>query len=194
MQIRNADPSKMIQVQNDRFHYNWLGHAGGDYPRYKNVRPEFQARFDDFERFVAAESLGTVDLNQWEVTYVNHLPKGSVWNDPRDWARLFRQVEVMPATVADAELESLEGNWHYEIVPRRGRLHVRIQHARARDDGGNELLVLTLTARGPVELATGETVSLEEGLNLGHETIVRAFCDLTSDAAHDYWGLIHEHA
>src|SRR5690349_146441 len=40
-QIRNRDENRMIQVQNGRLHYNWLGQAGGDYPRYRTIRPEF---------------------------------------------------------------------------------------------------------------------------------------------------------
>ena len=32
LQIRNKDGDRMIQVQNGRLHFHWLGERGGDYP------------------------------------------------------------------------------------------------------------------------------------------------------------------
>ena len=46
---------------------------------------KFDALFEKFRTFVREMRLGDLRLNQWEVTYVNHLPKGTVWNSPADW-------------------------------------------------------------------------------------------------------------
>ncbi len=192
VQIRNAARDRMIQVQNGRLHYNWVGANGGGYPRYHAVRPEFDGVLDAFRRFLAEESLGEIRPNQWEITYVNHVPKGSVWNDPADWARLFRSPIFLPASAKVASLESFGGEWHYEIQPRRGRLHVQVQHARLATAGGPEVLRLTLTARGPVQEGEEAGRGLDEGLNLGRATIVKAFKELTSDEAHCFWGLCRE--
>jgi uncharacterized protein (TIGR04255 family) len=189
LQIRNATGDRMLQVQNGRLHYNWLGQAGGAYPRYEKVRPEFDRLLAEFLRFLADESLGEMQPNQWEVTYVNHIPKGTVWNAPDDWAELFHCLGKFPAHGAPVEMESFGGEWHYLIPPRQGRLHVKFEHGRQAEQKGAEILVLTLTARGPVQDQGGQKLSLDQGLDLGHETIVTTFRELTSEPAHRYWGL-----
>jgi uncharacterized protein (TIGR04255 family) len=187
VQIRNVGDDRMVQVQNDRLIYNWLGHDGRPYPRYKEVRPEFDAMVARFKEFVARESIGEFRPNQWEVTYVNHLPKGTVWNFPADWAELFRSPVCFPTGAGSLALESLGGEWHFEIPPKHGRLHIHIQHGRR--PGADEVLVVTLTARGPTGDAGGIGLTFDEGIDLGHKTIVSAFKDITSASAHKYWGI-----
>ncbi len=193
IQIRNAAGNRMIQVQNGRLHYNWLGGDGGEYPRYREVRPGFDRIWEEFQRFLAEEALGETRLNQWEVTYVNQIPKGLLWNSPADWAKLFRSPVTLSVGAAPVMLESFGGEWHYEIRPQRGRLHVLIQHGRLSGPASREVLRLTLTARGPIRGDGNDGLSLDDGLNLGRAVIVRTFKDLTSDKAHACWGLVHEH-
>ena len=189
IQIRNANGDRMIQLQNGRFHYNWFGAIGREYARYRTIKPEFDRIFAELQQFLADESLGKVRTNQWEVTYVNQIPKGTVWSQPSDWGTVFCRAALLRADPGETKLESLSGEWHFEIPPRRGRLHVHLQHGKAATADGPEVVTMTLTARGP---ATGKEDSalagLHEGLDLGHETIVRAFSDLTSSAAQKYWG------
>ena len=186
LQIRNASNDRMIQIQNGRFHLNWLGQAGGEYPRYQGVRPEFDKLFARFSMFVRDQQLGDPKLNQWEVTYVNHIPKGSLWRAPSDVAGISCLFGRPPALPMVAGQESFSGAWHFEITPQRGRLHVEIRHGRRTIPDEQEVLILTLTARGP--LGTGEK-EYDEGLNLGREVIVRGFNALTSEIAHETWGL-----
>jgi len=185
LQIRSATGDAMIQLQNGRLHYNWLGKGGGDYPRYKNVRPQFDELLRGFKGFVSSEGLGELVPNQWEITYVNHMPKGSVWSTPSDWASVLVGLPGVWAEPSAVRLESFGGAWHFQIDPQRGRLHVEIRHTRAGSAEGPEVLRLTLTARGPAS----DDRALGEGLNLGREAIVTTFQEITSARAHEYWGL-----
>jgi uncharacterized protein (TIGR04255 family) len=189
LQIRNPANNRMIQVQNGRFLYNWLGGEAQEYPGYSKMRPEFDELFQALVDFLGSKGYGPVQPNQWEVTYVNHIPKGTVWNDPSDWGDLLPPLLGCPKGLGNLSLEGLAGNcsWRFEIAPERGRLHVEIQHARLGSPAGKEALVIKLTARGPV---SNGGMSIDEGLNLGHEIIVTTFRDITSDKAHEYWGLI----
>jgi uncharacterized protein (TIGR04255 family) len=188
IQIRNAAGDRMVQVQNGRFHYNWLGEGGGQYPKYHTVRPEFDRLYDLFTRYLSDESLGVPAEDQWEVTYVNHIPCGSVWNAVDEWTAVFRPVATMPIRAGSARLTNLRGEWSYDIEPKMGRLHVRLQHGRRKVHDGPELMIVTLTARGPLGTPESGAQTLTDGLNLGRETIVRAFYDLTTEKAHTYWG------
>ena len=192
LQIRSAAGDRMIQVQNGRFHLNWLGHGGDEYPRYARIRDEFVDRFRQFREFVRREGLGDLQPNQWEVTYVNHMPRGTVWNGPEDWT-FFLPLGQVTRTAAGAPLESFGGEWHFLIPPNAGRLHVQWRHGRQSGSPELELIVLTLTARGPIQQAEDESQSIA-GLDLGRETIVRSFQAFTSTDANRYWGLKHGNA
>lgn len=185
IRITNAAGDRMVQLQNGRFHYNWLGQAGGPYPHYEVIRPEFDKLHAFFQRFLADEGLAKLKPNQWEVTYLNHIQKGTVWTSPGDWSLLFRALPAPSAAAPSAILESFGGEWHFEIPPKRGRLHVKMNHGRKGKEDADEVLVLNLTARGPL---SGDA-SLADGLDVGRKSIVQAFANLTSEAAHKHWGI-----
>ncbi len=188
-QFRNISEDRMIQVQNGRFHYNWLGEQGGDYPSFKKVNVEFSKWWQQFQDHMR-ETVGEIKPNQWELTYVNHIPKGPLWNEPADWVNLFPSLVMPKPKLSRVSLESMLGEWHYEINPKLGRLHVNIKHARSPND---ELIILTLTARGPIHLDGEKVVTLEDGLNIGHEAIVLSFLELTSETAHEHWKIKNEY-
>jgi uncharacterized protein (TIGR04255 family) len=190
VQIRNADGDRMIQIQNGRLHFNWLGQGCTAYPRYEAVRKDFDETLAQFKEFLAREGLGELRPNQWEVTYVNQFPKNTVWKSPDDW-RFFRPLQSIQGLNQSVQLESFGGEWHFEISPQRGRLHVKWQHGCQSDPMEQELIVLTLTARGPLPATAEAKGTLGEGLDLGHATIVRTFRDLMTDEANSYWGLTH---
>lgn len=183
LQIKSKTADRMIQVQNGRFHYNWLGGSGDPYPSYTKVWEEFDRNLNSFRDFLVKQRLGTIKPNLWEVTYVNHIPKGSVWNAPDDWGKVFR-LQMPSAQLAGTSLETASGEWQHVIPPEKGRLYVRLQHGEL---DAQEKLLLTLTARG----AMTSQDSLQKMLEIGHQTIVVGFKDMTSEDAHAYWGLIH---
>lgn len=190
IQIRSADDTRMVQLQNGRFHYNWLGHGGSVYPHYSQIRPEFDEVYRRLELFLADEQLGELKPSQWEVTYVNHLPKGSVWNQPQDWTGVFQgfpHSQEFPETLT---LESMGAEWHFEIKPQLGRLHIRLNHGRTKNNGSSELLRLTLTARGPIAVAPDGPSDLGQGLELARKIIVSTFRAIASKNALGFWGLM----
>lgn len=190
LQIKNKDGDRMIQIQNGRLHFNWLGQAGGNYPRYEKVREGFVRALGQFTAFVAQEKLGDFRPNQWEVTYLNHILKGTVWNTPRDWGFL-RPLGAVPTVDGLVQGESFAGGWHFVIPDRRGRLHVQWQHGLRPEPEGQEVIVLTLTARGPLGETEDKLQAVLDGLDLGRETIVRSFKEFMTGAANKYWGLKH---
>lgn len=192
LQIKNAADDRMVQVQNGRFHYNWRKqHEANEYPRYATVRSEFDSMFERFQRFVRERELGEVRPNQWELTYVNHIEKGSLWQHPDDWAGVLPGLLGSIGAIPRRRLETIGGDWRFELEPERGRLHISLRHGKRKGEGEDEseLLVLELTARGPITATPG--FDLDNGLNLGHETIVKTFAAITSDEAQRHWVRMH---
>jgi uncharacterized protein (TIGR04255 family) len=184
LQISWANDGRMIQIQPTRFHLNW-NRIGGEYPRYKIVREEFDRYFGTFCRFLAEAKLGEIVPNQWELTYIDSIPPGPLWSTPADWHEVLPGLFASRQPSVGVRLESFGGEWHYEILQQRGRLHVSVQHARVGNDPTPVLLVQT-TARGSI--GKEAVANLEEGLELGHRAAVDTFVKITSDKAHRAWG------
>jgi uncharacterized protein (TIGR04255 family) len=184
LQIRNRSGDRMVQVQNGRLHFNWIGRRGEVYPRYESARTEFEYILSKFTEFATIEDCGEFRPNQWEVTYLNQIPKDTVWKSPDDWG-FFCLLAGVPDIEQVVRGESFGGEWHFVIPEERGRLHVHWRHARNAASDEQEIVVLTFTARGPVEDAS----KLLEGIDLGRKTIVQCFASLMSKPANQYWGL-----
>lgn len=190
VQILNPALDRMIQLQNGRMHLNWLGEDGGQYPRYASIRKEFAGILDQLLEFADEKKLGKLSPDHWEVTYVNHIPKGTVWESPSDWS-FFRPLGSAPTVEGVFQAESFSGEWHFVIPDERGRLHVHWQHAKQEKDEGAELIRLTLTARGAVSIGEDPKTGILAGIDLGRSTIVKAFQALMTDRASQAWGVEH---
>ena len=193
IQIKSADATRMIQLQNSRLHFNWIRAEGGEYPRYDAVRREFQSVLDRFKDFVVDGQLGELRPNQWEVTYVNQIPVGTVWQSPADWG-FFSPLAGLATIEGLIQGESFGGEWHFVIPDQRGRLHINWQHGkamtgRASEPTEAESIRLDLTARGPFQPNEVEPDNVLAGLDVGHEAIVVAFARMMSPDANRYWGL-----
>jgi uncharacterized protein (TIGR04255 family) len=190
IQMRNAASDFMVQIQNSRLHVNWMGYEGAEYPRYPAVRSHFQQTWQRFTEFVQTENLGEISPNQWEVTYLNRIPVGTVWQTPGDWdfLRLLGDPSVLGET---AHFEGFQGGWRFALPQDAGRLHVSWKTGRGptHDNAAEELEVVVLeqTARGPLS-NDADTNAIVEGLNTGHSAIVRSFSQLMSEKANAYWG------
>jgi uncharacterized protein (TIGR04255 family) len=185
MQFINDKDDRVIQIQNTRFLYNWRKRESV-YPRFHDLYPEFEAHLSRFREFLAAASLEDIAPNQWEVTYINHIERGELWETPEDWHRILPGLIPPPRSMPGTKLEREAGEISFQVLPERGRLHVQISSGRSNDDG-SELLALHLTARGPVT-RDDPTFSLQAGIELGHRVLVEAFASIASDSALKFWG------
>jgi len=182
----DSDDKTLIQVQNNRFIYNWRKrgeeHA---YPHYdENIRPRFERVWRLFREFVEAQpELGAVEIVQCEVTYVNQLEAGKGWDSADDVKDVFRCWSGSTGGFLPAP-ETVGFNVRYRMPNDRGRLHIAMTPA-VRNLDGVEILQLTLTARGRPD--SGTTDSAIHWLDVGREWVVRGFTDITSEKMHTLW-------
>jgi len=186
LQIINRTGDRMIQVQSSRLHYNWQK-KDADYPSYRAMRAEFDDKFQSFCRFAVEARLGEVIPLQWELTYIDYVPPGELWQTPADWHRVLPGLLSAKPEAAGTRLENLAGEWHFEIPSRKGRVHINLNFGkRALQPGDPPGLILQTTARGPIGKETG--LDLDAGLELGHDMVIQTFMGLTSEEAHRAWG------
>ena len=124
LQLTNEAGDRFIQVQNTRFIYNWQKKQDA-YPSYHQSKTEFLKLLDQFCRFVADAGLGKVSPNQWEVSYIDQIPKGILWQSPSEWRRILPGFFPLGHEVQGLKFENA-GEWHYEIEPQKGRMHVAL--------------------------------------------------------------------
>ena len=188
LRIRHKSRERMIQVQSSRFLYNWVGHGSDSSPKYIHFHPardEFLENLEKFKQFIEVEQLGEFLPNQWELTYVNHIHKGTIWHSPADWPSVLELFGNKCNCIPNGALERFKGVWSFGINSvQPARLHINVEHKTNRQDPSKEVLEVRLTARGSIN----KHVSLTEGLDIGHEAIVRGFTAITSEKAHEYWG------
>lgn len=182
--IQSEDGERMIQIQDSRFIYNWRKRSK-DYPSFEKNLPDFNDNFGKYSKFARDAGLGDIELNQWEVTYVNHIPKGELWQEPNDWSNLFPGFFVPASSLPNIDFDNFRGNWQSIISDEYGRLYIDFSRGKILTEDGPEIIVIEITARGPISKEKG--ISLEQGFKIGHECIVTAFTEMTSESAHLHW-------
>jgi hypothetical protein len=121
----------------------------------------------EFQNFASREKLGAIEVNQCEVTYVNHIVAGDGWTSHEDLDRVLtvwrHPVAPFPGKAEDAAFHArfpIKDATGHPV----GRLHVDVQ-AAVRNADGKPMLVLNLTARGMCGKSS-------EFFDLGREWIV----------------------
>jgi uncharacterized protein (TIGR04255 family) len=178
----HADGS-IIQVQRDRFLYNWRRiRLEDEYPHYPEVVEKFESHLSTFQSFLKDNELGMVEPLQYEMTYVNHIPQGAEWEALRDIGKVFPDFswgKLSPSGNEPRFLPDPEGiNWRtsFFLADDMGRLHVHIQKGQLRQEG-RPVLKLELTARG---IGSDKRLdAMQDWFAFAHESIVLGFADLT---------------
>ncbi len=179
----NESGTELVQLQPDRFIRNWRKVGQGDqYPRYEKLRARFQEDFVLFKRFVTTQGVGSIKVNQCEVTYINHIISGEGWHTYQEVDKIFnvwRQLEGRYPGPAQTLM------FHARFVIAQGdgkpigRLHADLKSA-VRTQDRRPMFVLDLTARG---LLGGDL----DFLDTGREWVVRSFTAITTSEMHTIW-------
>jgi len=187
-QVILGNQEQMLQIQEDRFIFNWKK-RGRDYPSYDSLRPEFTKHFRAFQSFVQANNLGDIKLDHWEVTYVNRILKGELWNSLDDWESIFPNVFAPYNEVNGQLLEGFNSRWGFRLGKEEGRLTVSLAHVLTKDENDAngdsvEAIDFRLSAQGPIR----DLNELDKSFDLGHNAIVSRFVNMTSESAQKRWG------
>ena len=177
--------TKLIQLQADGFLHNWRKVKESDvYFHYADLKLKFDEHWLDFRNFLKDQGVTQPEVDQCEITYVNHIDKGQEWDS---YGQLDSVISVWSGQYSGSflgEPESVNLNVQYVLPDQNGRLHINLQPAIRRTDA-KEILQLTLTARGKPKSSRLE--DLTSWFDLGHIWIVRGFTDFTATRMHDTW-------
>lgn len=178
----NARKDHLIQFQEDRFLQNWRKVETDDkYPRFRELFPKFVKSWHLLSEFTKEQGIGNPKANQYELTYVNHIPQGEGWHSLSDINKVFPEFSCNSKACFLPEPESVSWRKTFKFAENKGRLYASMQQGFNRETKKN-VLMLELTARGFSENG------LEEWFIMAHEWIVRGFADLTgSEIQKIFW-------
>jgi len=177
-----ADGHALVQLQIDRFLYNWrMTPEGGIYPRFPALFETFKENLSRYQGFLSREKLPPVEPREFELTYINLILQGDAWQTTSDLDKVFRDF---PWRRTKARFLSpptrIDWGATFEIPEAMGTLSVRVRPALRRTDQ-KPLMGLELTVRGSGGDYSRE--GTEKWFSLAHEWIVRGFADLTTEQA-----------
>ena len=201
MLFTDSGGGRRVQLQPGQFVMNWHLRKGADerydYVHFDDRLTQLRQTWERFESFCDEAGLPRPVPDQWETTYINHIPPGELWSDPRDWPKVLPALFPIWEGFDGVRMEVMGGQRRLEIRPNAesppvGRLYVNAELERSVRDGKRvDLLALTLTARGPVskgpEDAPPGMESVADGLAAGHDAAVRGFAAVVSDRARRMW-------
>jgi len=186
MKARSEDRDRTVQPQSDKLYLSW-NRSDSQAPRYASVKNEFSSLFDNLNEFASNASLGSVRPNLWEIQYVNQIPPGELWQEPKDWHHVLPTLfPAIDPSIPGVRFATYSGEWHFEIEPQKGRVHVRAAKM-VMNNATQPTLYFSLLARG--EIGSKGSPDLVTGMETGHAACIRLFLALTSPKAQTQWGL-----
>lgn len=165
----------LIQLQPNRFYFNWRrSPSEGVYPRFESLEPTFHSYVSKLGQFVAAEGLGSLDINGFELAYVNHIFRGEGWDTIRDIGKVFPDLSWRARSDSNKEPKGLA--WHVVFEHSDMRLDIDVKSGTTTGSPARQVLIFELKA------TRTESVSLSDlttWLAKANSEIVSAFEDLT---------------
>lgn len=145
----HEDDSRLIQVQRDRFMFNWR--KTESVQRY----PGFSAIFDDFERFysrfgkiIKTLEVGGIAPLQYELTYIDQLFHGDGWETLDDIGKIYNLfIHSQQSDSFWSGAESVILRTSFPVKDLHGRLHLTIS-SRVKIPQQQQTLQTDFTMRG----------------------------------------------
>lgn len=174
--------SELIQLQPDRFLFNWREH-GNEYPSYERNSKMFFREFEAFSQFCRDQTGLSEPMPEiCEVTYVNHIKPEKGESAPDLAGKVFSGLRWEQSEEFLPSPESLTFNRAFVIKDQAapiGRLYAEASIAVKRGDSGlSEFVLFNLTGR--VNHKSDQGQKLADSMQLAHDWVVRGFADLTN--------------
>jgi len=197
MWLISTDGNWIIQIQRDRFLHNWRKVRNEDvYPRYSEIAAAFRQRLSAFRGFLAGAGIEPFTPMQYEMTYVNQIPKGEGWESLADLTKVLPDFQWRPRDARpDPFLPSpigLNYRLQFDLPDETGRLHVVLGPGKRATDN-HPSLNLELTVRGFPGDSSED--AMKAWFDQARNWIVRGFTDITAIEMQDeIWGREHDDA
>jgi uncharacterized protein (TIGR04255 family) len=189
----SQDNTRLLQIQADRFVYNWRKQEPSEeYPRYRPLREQFAVHLQQV--WTALEEAGKQlpAINFCEVSYINQIEApdaapgathpylGDILTPIRQWP-----VDQFLPVPEDINFQARFLIRSGELESPVGRLYATASPTFRPD--GTPIYLMTLVSRMIPASDSEDMAAVWAALDVGRDWIVRGFEQLTTDEYHGYW-------
>jgi uncharacterized protein (TIGR04255 family) len=184
---RHKSGHELVQLQSDRFGFNWLKQDGAVYPHSEETFERFFSLLNRFLSFCSRRGFGDIAIKQCEISNVNILLESEFGN----MSTIAQYIAPFPtmSTPQFLEAESATYATHHRIVDSEGsplgRLH-QVCNQVVWVETSEMAFRLELTARG-APIGAG-LAGVSEFFSVARSAITGAFLSATTERAHERWG------
>lgn len=189
--FRNSDKGELIQLQPDRFSFNWVK-AGDEhsYPHSEAVLARFFELLERFVAFLKERNLPELVPTQCEITNVNFIPLKDVGNSFADFATVIRMADI-ESGANGLKLENQMAGAKYLITDDAGE-HVGRVHCLGqptlRTSNKEVVYRFDITARG-APIGSGVR-GIRRFLDQAVSAVNGAFLANVTQSGRQFWGEI----
>jgi uncharacterized protein (TIGR04255 family) len=184
MRLTSVDNKNVIQIQKDRFVFNWRRDksSASEYPRFDSIKSKFLTELEGFILFLEKYNLPSLNFNQAELTYVNHIDA-----EQNSVQEVFRDYVKDPNYSDNLELEHFSIKFRHIITEESkkiGRLYTSIDKGNLISDNSS-IYILNFTARShPLDSSLEGMINV---MDIMRSTINNSFTAITSITMHKNW-------
>ena len=181
----HRNDNELVQVQRNRFHYNWREREEGDaYPGYEIVINNFIIYLTLFQEFLIEENLGTLTIKDYELTYIDIIPQGQGWENLGDLEKVFPNLLTLTRQgILSANVRVINWQTILELPNGLGQLSIAIRSGQ-RKTNNQQLLHIETKALGK-----GQSESIHAWFDVAHTSITELFSNLVSfEIQKKFWG------
>lgn len=186
--FRNPKNGELVQLQHDRFGFNWAKVPDHPYPRSEPLMERFKFLFGRFEEYLAQNRFAPLAIRQCELTNLNVIPVTDFGTSYSDFSRAFR-VDVVDFGLPQLQPELFERSRQLRINDDSGkplgRLHMIIAPVISNVDN-SQAFRFELTARSAANIRSLQNAL--EFFEVARNVINGAFIASVTDEIKEKWG------
>ncbi len=176
------DESHLLQFQRDRFITNWRKNLNSQpYPRFEGIVEAFESNLNKLARQFESDFDYQIDINQVEITYINTIPVNE-FSEASNWFSMWNSGHL--------NIEALNTSFNEVIRDEKNQPFARLNHqiqSVFSVDGKHKAFRLLLSYKGkPMGNDIQSAMQFFAG---GREAIVTRFKAITTEEAHNTWGI-----
>lgn len=180
----SEDESQIIQLQEKYFLYNWRYENQKEYPHFEKIFSDFSREWESFNKWWLEITNETLTPTKYLLGYINLIDKDFGWNDAIDHSKIFTFVGNTNQSLGIPRFHDVKIVF---ILPEeRGNLIIDLdqQYESIENQQEEQKLFFRLTA-----VSLDNKHDLIEWFQSVHGDIFKTFLDLTTENAHQQWGL-----
>jgi uncharacterized protein (TIGR04255 family) len=184
------DRSKIIQLQENLFIFNWNCAHQDVYPHFEDIFKEFISHWHRLQEWWLSLEREPIEVQKYELTYFNAIDnESSDWRNAKDHAKVFNFIEPKWSGFLNVP-ESLDIQINFLLPNDLGTLSVIVDQLSisSDDDDDEEVASEDIVFFKLIAKSRDTRIPITDWFTSAHDYIVKAFLELTKEDVQKLWG------